>query len=459
MPCEWKLANVVPVFKKGSKSTPGNYRPISLTSVCCKLFEHILTSNIATYMESNNYFSNEQFGFRKRRSCEMQLARVCQDIASTLDKGESADLVFLDFAKAFDKVPHQRLLSKLKAYGISDNLVRLIESFLTGRMQQVVLDGEVSEKREVTSGVPQGSVLGPLLFIIYINDLPNLLSCKIKLFADDCLLYRIIRSPEDHQALQSDLAKIDDWCTVWQMSLNYDKCEVMHISTSRNPDTFPYVLGPAVLNSTDTYKYLGVNIHKNMKWFHHIDQMISKCKRTLYVTRKVLHRSPTNVKTMAYFTLIRPILEYACAVWDPKDIGLISSIEMVQRKAARFCTNRYGTTDSVTEMLNKLEWDSLEQRRKANRLSLFSRVYNGASGLEDLTVSTRPSSYISRNDHQHKVAEIRCSKNVGQSSFLPRSIKEWNGLPESFFNTCDLANQQQVRSFLLKLFREQISDN
>jgi len=409
-------------------------------------------------MESNNYFTNEQFGFRKHRSCEMQLARVCQDIASTLDEGQSADLVFLDFAKAFDKVPHQRLLSKLKAYGISDNLVRLIESFLTGRMQQVVLDGEISEKREVTSGVPQGSVLGPLLFIIYINDLPNLLSCKIKLFADDCLLYRIITSPEDHQELQSDLAKIDDWCIEWQMTLNYDKCEVMHVSSSRNPEIFPYVLGPAILNSTDTYKYLGATIHKNLKWYHHIDQLISKSNRTLYVTRKVLHRAPTNVKTVAYFALIRPLLEYASAVWDPKDRGLVSTLEMVQRKAARFCTNRYGMTDSVTDMLSTLKWDSLELRRKANRLSLFSRVYSGGNGLEDLTARTRPPNYVSaRNDHQHKVAEIRCSKNVGSSSFLPRSIKEWNGLPGSFSTGCDLADQQQVRSFLLKLLREQIS--
>jgi hypothetical protein len=196
-----------------------------------------------------------------------------------------------------------------------------------------------------------------------------------------------------------------------------------------------------------------------VEWNCHIDRIISKSNRTLYVTRKVLHKAPTNVKTVAYFALIRPILEYACAVWDPSGLGLVSSLEMVQRKAARFCTNRYGATDSVTEMLGTLRWDSLELRRKANRLSLFSRVYNKDSSLEDLSARMSPPDYTSsRIDHQHKVALIRCSKNVGQQSFLPRSIKEWNGLPQEFFDVCDLQNQQQVRSSLLKLFKCQVAD-
>jgi len=460
MPSEWKLANIVPVFKKGSKSTPGNYRPISLTSVCCKMFEHILTSNIATHMESKNYFSIDQFGFRKSRSCEMQLARVCQDIAFVLDKGQSADLVFLDFAKAFDKVPHNRLLKKLRAYGLCENMVRLIESFLSGRMQQVVLDGEVSDKREVTSGVPQGSVLGPLLFIIYINDLPNLLTSKIKLFADDCLLYQIISSPNDSLSLQNDLALIDTWCHDWQMTLNYDKCQVMHVTKSRNPANHPYVLGPRVLDTTDVYRYLGVDIHKDLKWNHHVDRIVSKSKSALYVVRKVFNKAPTNVKSTAVFTLVRPILEYGGAVFDPNEKGLIAAIEMVQRRAARFCTNRYGLTDSVGEMLKILDWDSLELRRMANRLSLFSRVYSKTACLSDLVSMINPPDYVSlRKDHQHKLALIRCSKEVGQSSFLPRSVKQWNNLPSGFFESCNLNNPQLVRTSLLKLLKGEVCNN
>src|SRR5258705_2135712 len=186
----------------------------------------------------------------------------------------------------------------------------------------------------------------------------------------------------------------------------------------------------------------------------------AKSQRTLYVTRKVLHRAPTNVKTLAYFALIRPLLEYASAVWDPKDSGLVSALEMAQRKAARFCSNRYGPTDSVTEMLSALQWPTLADRRKANRLSLFSRVYNKADCLSDLVEQIRPPDYTSaRRDHPHKLALIRCSRDVGQYSFLPRSVKQWNNLPPGFFESCDLSNQQLVRAALLKLFCGSAIDN
>src|SRR5262249_53055276 len=158
----------------------------------CKMFEHIITSNLATFMDRNNLFNKDQFGFRKSRSCELQLHRVCQDISFILEKGEEADLIFLDFAKAFDKVPHSLLLSKLRAYGLKEDMVNLIGSFLTERKQRVVIDGCLSSEAEVLSGVPQGSVLGPLQFLIYINDLPDNIKSCFRLFADDSLLYRKI---------------------------------------------------------------------------------------------------------------------------------------------------------------------------------------------------------------------------------------------------------------------------
>jgi len=180
--------------------------------------------------ESNNLFNKDQFGFRKKLSCELQLHRVCQDLSFILDNNDSADLIFLDFSKAFDKVPHQLLINKLKSYGLQNDIINLITSFLSDRTQRVVLDGCSSSSVPVTSGVPQGSVLGPLLFLLYINDLPDNIRSKCRLFADDSLIYRKITCEADYMALQRDLDEVIHWCNKWLMPLNLTKCEVMHVT-------------------------------------------------------------------------------------------------------------------------------------------------------------------------------------------------------------------------------------
>jgi len=380
----------------------------------------------------------------------MQLARVCQDIAFMLDKNRESYMVFLDFAKAFDKVPHQRLLAKVRSYGIDGKFLKLIESFLSNRCQAVVLNGVSSSSVPITSGVPQGSVLGPLLFLIYINDLPNGIVSKVRLFADDTLLYLTVNTPEDLVTFQNDLNSIDNWCKKWQMCLNYDKCEIMHIYSGREKENFDFKLGGFSLSYTDSYKYLGVHIHDRLKWDKHIEETVNKAKRTLFVVKKVLRKSRPNVKKLAYFSLVRPLLEYASSVWDPSQVGQIHSIEMIQRMAARFCTNRFGYNDSVSSMIEELGWSSLSSRRYGNRLSLFSAVHSRKKGLSDLSQQLQKGNYFSRKDHSEKVAEIKCNKNVGHFSFLPRSVRDWNCLPNEFIKNLAINDQQKVRESLLK---------
>ena len=201
LPVDWKTALVTPLFKKGNRSDPSNYRPISLISVCCKVLEHIIYSNIMSHLESYNVLSNSQFGFRAKRSAEQQLLRTIHDFALNLNNKTQTDVILLDFCKAFDKVSHCLLLHKLDHYGIRGPTFEWISSFLTGRSQRVVCNGCVSDAVNVTSGVPQGTVLGPLLFLIYINDLPNCITSCCSLFADDCLLYRQIYNKDDQETL------------------------------------------------------------------------------------------------------------------------------------------------------------------------------------------------------------------------------------------------------------------
>ena len=211
IPDDWKTAYVTPLFKKGDRAKASNYRPVSLTSVCCKIIEHVIHSHVINHLERNNILEDKQHGFRKRRSCESQLITTINDLAKGLNDKQQIDAVLLDFSKAFDKVSHRRLAIKLNHYGVRGNTLAWIQDFLSCRTQQVVVDGENSAPAPVTSGVPQGRVLGPLLFLVYINDLPSRVNYTARLFADDCLLYRVIKSTDDHQILQQDIDHLQQW--------------------------------------------------------------------------------------------------------------------------------------------------------------------------------------------------------------------------------------------------------
>ena len=249
-PTDWKHANVAPVFKKGEKYKAVNYRPISLTCICCKLMEHIITSNVMSHLEHNNILYNLQHGFRKARSCESQLIDFIQEFNFKNNQNIQTDLIIMDFAKAFDKVPHKRLLYKLNYYGIRHNTLKWIEAFLTDRTQTVVLNGTSSTSVPVTSGVPQGTVLGPILFLVYINDFPEYLKhSKLRLFADDSIIYRDITSHEDCQKLQTDINAAARWEADWLMAFHPDKCTKLTVSHRKHTFTHDYTLPNHILES------------------------------------------------------------------------------------------------------------------------------------------------------------------------------------------------------------------
>ena len=231
----WKKAIVTAIFKKGKKTDPGNYRPVSLTSVISKIMESIIRDAIVTHLVDNGLLSKDQHDFVPDRNCITQLLVCLEDWTRRLEEGKSFDVIYTDFSKAFDSVPHERLFLKLEAMGIRGDVAKWIKSFLRGRTQCVNVDGEHSTWRDVLSGIPQGSVLGPILFVIFINDLPTQVKHNMcKLFADDCKLFGDV-APGEINTIQSDLSNFEEWSKVWQQPFNAKKCKVMHLG-NKNPN-------------------------------------------------------------------------------------------------------------------------------------------------------------------------------------------------------------------------------
>ena len=344
LPLSWSQANIAPIFKKGDRSLAVNYRPISLTSICCKILEHIILTNIVNHFDCYSVLTDRQHGFRSKHSTESQLIITTQDLAQSPNKKLQVDMIILDFSKAFDTVPHNRLLNKLDRYGIRNKTHTWISNFLKYRKQRVVIGGEHSTWTQVMSGVPQGTVLGPLLFLTYINDLPNNINSSIRLFADDCVLYREIKNEIDSQELQKDINSLMKWECDWQMNFNPKKCFVMRLTHARHMTRFNYILGDKSLQETDNHPYLGVHITNDLTWNKHIHQITATANRTLAFVRRNLYSCPQHIKKSAYTTLVRPLLEYSSSVWDPHTKTLVNKIEMVQRRAARFCHNDYSST-------------------------------------------------------------------------------------------------------------------
>jgi hypothetical protein len=243
--------------------------------------EHIMHSQIINHLDILGILTDRQFGFKKQRSCEAQLLLTIHDLARGLRDKEQIDAVLLDFSKTFDKVPHERLLHKLHFYSVLGQYLAWISRFLQNRTQQLVLEGSKSDTAEVTSGVPQGTVLGPLLFLVFINDLPDCVVSDVRLFADDCLLYRTIKSQTDADMLQNDLTCLQEWESKWLMSFNPDKCEVIRVTNkTKNVINAEYTIRKNTLRTVDQAKYLGVTIHKNLSWKPHVSNISKKANDT-----------------------------------------------------------------------------------------------------------------------------------------------------------------------------------
>ena len=428
VPPQWKKAHIVPIYKKGSRSSPANYRPISLTSVLCKLCEHILHCAIIRHLSDHEILSDAQHGFRKRRSCDTQLIVTLEDLAKGLDNKSQTDVVLLDYEKAFDKVSHRHLLSKVKHYGIQGSSFQWISDFLHSRSQVVLVDGQKSVESNVTSGVPQGSVLGPLLFLIFINDLPQSVStATTRLFADDSVVYNQISSSADSVNLQKDLDALQDWEAKWLMRFNASKCQVLQITNKRKPIPATYTIHGQVLEVVDSAKYLGVHLDTHLNFNTHVDAITKRANGTrAFLSRNLSHCSQ-KVKEAAYTMFVRPSVEFASSAWDPHTRRNIQKLEQVQRSSARFVVGDYQRTSSVSDMISSLNWPSLQDRRLNSRLVMMYKIYYNLVDIDWKKHLTLHSS--TTRGHSSRFFIPHTSSSAYTSSFFPRTIRNWNNLP------------------------------
>ena len=340
--------------------------------------EHVIVpvSNFMKHLEIQNILFPFQHGFRWNHSCESQLLSLFQDLASSTTQ---TGMLIMNFSKAFDKVLHKRLNYKLNWYGIRGDTLEWITDFLSSRSQRVVLDGATSGSAPVLSGSPQGTVLGSILFLIYINDLPDgVVNSTARIFAEDCIVYRPIRSKEDTKLLQSDLDSVGSWEKTWRMQFNADECFAMRAGRNKTIINKSYKIQGHPLQSkpTDSVKYLGFTLTSDLKFKTHINKFTAKANSI--IGSKI---SSQALKTQAYQSLVRTHLEYAATVWSPHTSDNIKEVEMVQRCAARYVCNRWHNTSSVSEMVGHLGWESLAICHNYMRLhNMMYRITHTSAG-------------------------------------------------------------------------------
>ena len=359
LPADWKQALITPIYKKGSKAVPGNYRPVSLTCIVCKLMEKLIRDKLVQHLTKNDLISHDQHGFVKGRSCTTQLLEVLDVWTKVLDEGGCIDVIYMDFQKAFDTVPHRRLITKIEAHGISGRLLGWLTNFLADREQRVVVNGTRSSTAKVTSGVPQGSVLGPVLFLLFINDLPIGISNFIKMFADDTKLYSGLRTADD-DSLQVDLDLLQDWSSKWLMRCHPEKCKVMKLGRQRS--NIQYQMNNVILEEIEVEKDLGVHMDNQLSFKSHVAFATAKANRVVGVIRRSFDNLTEELFLTLFKSLVRPILEYGHSVWNPYLKTLRQEVERVQRRA----TGLLGSLKNLSypERLQKLGLPSLEHRRK-----------------------------------------------------------------------------------------------
>lgn len=451
IPPDWKLASVVPVFKKGDKNLVENYRPISLTSLVMKVFERCVRTSL--FSACSNRLDSRQHGFLADRSCVTQMIPFTEDLSSTINEKSRSDIIYFDFAKAFDSVSHDLILIKLRdQFNVNGLMLKFIKAYLEGRHQQVVIGGYKSSLIPVTSGVPQGSILGPLLFVLFINDMFSCISLEtnIALYADDTKIWRKINMFNDHFGLQDDINNLYDWSVKNKMVFHPNKCKALSVTMQRNVldnlpfNIFIYELNGTLIDYVQSQSDLGVKINTKLTWGPHLDDLISKANSRLGLLKRTCHFSNDKRQKRAfYLAMVRSIFEHCSPVWSPQYATHILKCEIVQKRAIKWINGENFASysnEKYHEELKNLNILPMKLKFVYNDLILFYKIVNKLVPIEfpsyisvivpEATRYTRSSAAVhNKTDLSLYSCKIVPTNDTFRHSYFYRTVKNWNKLP------------------------------
>ena len=432
----WKRSNIIPVHKKNDKQLVNNYRSISLLPIFGKIFEKIIFNRIYNFLSEENLLNNNQSGFRPSDSCVNQLLSITHEIFEAFDCNPTLEVrsVFLDISKAFDKVWQEGLLYKLKSVGISGELIKLLENYLSNRLQMVVLNGQTSPWRPVLAGVAQGSILGPLLFLIYINDLPNRLKSNAKLFADDTSLFTIVKDKNDSaNILNNDLSLISRWAYDWKMLFNPDPkkpAQELIFSRKKQSQSHPTIsLNNIPIERASYQKHLGIILDEKLNFKQHIDNAILKINKGISVIKKLRYSLPRKSLVTIYKAFLRPLIDYEDIIYDqPQNESFCDKLESVKYKAALAITGAIQGT-SPEKIYQELGLESLKNRRWYKRLCCMFKIMNEEAPkyLNNMTPKGQQT-IVTRNSN---IPTFYCRTDCFKYYFFPSTLKDWFNLDAS----------------------------
>lgn len=448
-PNKLKMARVVPIHKNGLNENVTNYRPISILPVFSKIFERIIYNRIYNYLNNKNIFSTQQYGFRQKYSTELAITDICNDISQAHENKDVGIGIFLDLTKAFDLIDHSILIKKLQYYGIQGPAIGLLKSYLQNRLQCVDIVGNHSNFLPISIGVPQGSILGPLLFLIFINDLPFCSSIlKFILFADDTNIFLTGKHVDTLIAIANDeLTKVSHWLKCNKLILNLTKSNYIIFNQKHMPlPNIQITIDSIVIEQVHETKFLGVLIDSDLTWSGHINSVCLKLSRTLGILNKIKNNLNKHALFQLYYSLFYSHLIYCCIIWGSADLQYTDRIQVLQNKALRIITNsnRFANTNAMFysagllkfKDIYKLQLNLFFQKLKLNLLPLSFNHY----------IHEDTSSYSLRNNILHVYARTKARQRHPQIA----APMLWCNLPASIRNSTNL-NSFKKSSFKLLL--------